>query len=400
MEVQERPFLDTRALGGVALPSRDEFLAMHEGSYVLRASGGKLTRVPVEKNNLPLDPKFHPQGGDVYMVSDDLIYVKQATLLCKSTDGGRTWTAQSIDETDSHWHVLSDGTFISISMASGEAKGPAEVFHSHDEGQTWEKIAEIPIEVPGGYAIRYSHWGISRLPDNTVFFGIDLRTAWVDQGDVVSDESYGGDRYMTGNTVQTFYRSTDGGQTWQGPIKGSESAAEGGIAMLPSGRLLAAIRFQRPLLPNESAYMRKVAGGTDVAGMGQGFKHHFLMDSDDGGLTWVNLRPLTTVHGQCYGFPAAQSDGTVVVVHDARYPREIDAARAMVSHDEGETWEDEVYYLYFGEGATSYSRSVVLSDDTILTVGGTATSLEARNSGQASIGNSYLTAIRWKPLKD
>ena len=204
---------------------------------------------------------------------------------------------------------------------------------------------------------------------------------------------------MTGNTVQTFYRSTDDGRTWQGPIKGSESAAEGGITMLPSGRLLASIRFQRPLLPTESAYMRKVAG-TAIAGTGQGFKHHFLMDSDDGGLTWGNLRPLTTVFGQCYGYPAAQSDGTVVVVHDARYPREIDAARAMVSHDEGETWEDEVYYMYFGEGGTSYSRSVVLSDDTILTVGGTSTSVETRGSWHAAIGNSYLTAIRWKPLKD
>ena len=361
---------------------------MHEGSYVLRASGGKLTRVPVEKSRLPHDPKFHPQGGKVYMVSDDLVYVKQATLLCKSTDGGRTWTSRPIEQSRSHWHVLSDGTFIRIDMAFKEAKDPAEVFTSSDEGQSWEKIAEIPIEVPGGYAIRYSHWGISRLPDNTVFYGIDLR-----------DESYGGDRYMTASSVLTFYRSTDGGRTWQGPIKGSESSGEGGIALLPSGRLLASIRFQRPLLPTESAYMRKVAG-TAIAGTGQGFKHHFLMDSDDGGLTWGNLRPLTTVHGQCYGFPAAQSDGTVVVVHDSRYPRELDAAHAMVSHDEGETWEDEVYYMYFGKGSTDYNRSVVLSDDTILTVGGTATSVEARTQYNAAIGNSYLTAIRWKPLKD
>ena len=36
------------------------------------------------------------------------------------------------------------------------------------------------------------------------------------------------------------------------------------------------------------------------------------MDSDDGGQTWGNLRPLTTVHGQCYGYPAAQSDGLLL----------------------------------------------------------------------------------------
>ena len=328
VEVQERPFLHTDLLGGVAHPSVEEWLAMHEDSYVLCAGEGKLTRVPVEKSQLPHDPKFHPQGGQVYMVSDDLIYVKQATLLCKSTDGGRTRTSRPIEQSRSHWHVLSDGTFIRIDMASLEAKDPAEVFTSSDEGQSWRKIAEIPIKVPGGYAIRHSHWGISRLPDNTLFFGMDLR-----------DEDWTGKRYMTASTVLTFYRSTDGGRTWQGPIKGCESAAEGSIAVLPSGRLLASIRFQRPLLPTESAYMRQVAG-TPVAGMGQGFKHHFLMDSDDGGLTWNNLRPLTTVHGQCYGYPAALSDGTVVVIHDSRYPRGLDAARAMVSHDEGETWQD------------------------------------------------------------
>ena len=369
MEVQERPFLDTRAPGGVAHPSRDELLAMHEGSYVLRARGGRLTRVPVEKVQLPHDPEFNPQGGLVYMLSDDLVYVKQATLLCKSTDGGRTWTSRPIDGTGSHWHALSDGTFIRIDMASVEAKDPAEVFSSSDEGQTWEKIAEIPIDVPGGYAVRYSHWGISRLPDDTLFFGMDLR-----------DDDWIGKEYMTAQTVLTFYRSTDGGRTWQGPIKASESAGEGGIAVLPSGRLLASIRYGRPLLPTESAYMRKLAG-TD-----RGFKHHLLIDSDDGGLTWKNLRPLTTVYGQCFGYPAALSDSTVVVVHDSRYPRELDAARAMVSHDEGETWEDEVYYMYFGESITSYGRSEVLSDDTILTVGGTYP--------------SHLTAIRWKPLKD
>ena len=383
MEVQERPYLETDTLGGISHPSVDEWLQMQEGSYVLRARDGRIARVPVEKSRLPHDPEFHPQGGQVYMVSDDRIYVKQVTLLSKSTDGGRTWTTHSIDEADSHWHVLVDGTFIRIRMSYEGAKDPAEVFHSSDEGRTWGKVAKIPIKVPGGYAIRYSHWGISRLPDNTLFYGVDLR-----------DQDYGGARYMTAAKILTLFRSTDDGRSWEGPIKACESVSEGGMALLPSGRLLASVRYGRPLLPADSPYMRELAG-TD-----RGFKHQFLIDSGDGGLTWDNLRPLTSVHGQCFGYPAAQSDGTVVVVHDSRYPRGLDAARAMVSHDEGETWQDEVYYMFYGKGSTSYSRSVVLSDDTILTVGGTSDSVESRTVWTGAIGNSHLTAIRWKRLKD
>ncbi len=387
MIVEERPFIHTDALGGVAIPSVDDLLAMHAGSYVLHARDGELTKVAVEKVQLPFDPKYHPQGGQVYMVSDDLIYAKQATLLCKSTDGGLTWTASEIEESKSNWHVLTDGTFIRIDMEAYDAKGPAEVFNSTDEGQSWHKIAEIPIEVSGGYAVRHTHWGISRLPDNTIFFGLDLR-----------DENFSADKYMTASSVLTFYRSVDGGRTWEGPIKGSESSAEGGIAKLPSGRLLASIRYQRPAYSSESPYMRKAMGSGHAAHEPEAFKHHFLINSDDGGLTWYGLRPLTTVYGQTYGFPVSLTDGTVVVIHDARYPRHLDVARAMVSRDEGETWQDEVYYMYYGKGSTSYSRSVVLRDQTILTLAGTSTNPEARTSWDAAIGHSQMTAIRWRPI--
>ena len=74
MIVEERPFIHTDSLGGVAIPSVDDLLAMHAGSYVLHARDGELTKVAVEKVQLPFAPKYHPQGGHVYMVSDDLIY--------------------------------------------------------------------------------------------------------------------------------------------------------------------------------------------------------------------------------------------------------------------------------------------------------------------------------------
>ena len=75
------------------------------------------------------------------------------------------------------------------------------------------------------------------------------------------------------------------------------------------------------------------------------YKHLFLANSDDGGRSWKNFRQLTTVFGQSYGFPAALSDGTVVVVrHDGYNPNR--NGLAMISYDEGQTWEDEAYYMY------------------------------------------------------
>jgi len=157
-------------------------------------------------------------------------------------------------------------------------------------------------------------------------------------------------------------------------------SSQGGMVVTPSGKLLATLRYQRKLLPGDGP-------DTDQ----RGFKHLFLADSPDKGLTWQNLRPLTTVYGQCYGCPAVQSDGTVVVIHDTRYGPGHRGSRAMVSYDEGQTWTDEVYYLTYTEDRAEPSFSVVLEDDTILSIVG------ADNTWQGPID---LFAIRWKPEKE
>ena len=388
MPIDTSSYRRTEQLGGGDFPTADELVAMHEGNYILRVHAGEITKVPVEKSRLPFDAKFHPQGGLLLHAHDALIYAKQRTVLSKSMDGGITWTSWTIDETpeglSEQWQVLRDGTFVRVLMTIGEnMTGPSKVEQSTDEGRTWKPLTEIPMDVPGGYACRYSHWRMTKLPDETLFYCVDLR----------DQENIGRNRFLTGNTVLTAYRSTDGGTSWQGPIKICESVAEGGFAALPSGHLLASVRFQRGLLPSDSVAVRAVSNDK------RGFKNHFLLDSVDGGQTWRNLRPLTTVYGQCYGYPAAQRDGTVVVVHDTRYGPGPDASRAMISHDEGRTWEDEVYYLFFEKGMSSYTQSVVLADDTILTLGGTASDPKAKRQWTGAIGNSHLTAIRWKPVK-
>jgi hypothetical protein len=209
---------------------------------------------------------------------------------------------------------------------------------------------------------------------------------------------------LAGEAPFWTYVSTDQGQSWQGPNKICDWAGEGGMAQTASGKLLAVVRYQRPLLPSDPPGLMEKTTRHYKAVFGKlpnrAYKHVFLVDSEDGGRSWQNFRQLTTVFGPCYGFPAAQSDGTVVVVHDHRYPRDLSAGRAMVSRDEGQTWEDEAYYLYYGAGGAGYSQSLVLEDDLIVTVAGTCDDLEARKQWDAAIGKSHTWAIRWKPVKD
>ena len=120
----------------------------------------------------------------------------------------------------------------------------------------------------------------------------------------------------------------------------------------------------------------------------------FLADSDDQGHTWKNFRQLTTVFGQTRGVPVALSDGTVLVIHDTRYGPGSPGSRAMISRDEGRTWQDEVYYLDFTTFTGSYNGSVVLDDDLILSVVGSS---QAGNSWEKVKDHTDFYAIRWKP---
>ena len=143
-----------------------------------------------------------------------------------------------------------------------------------------------------------------------------------------------------------------GGKTWSGPHEYHEHVFEGGMAQLPSGRLFATVRYQRPVWPSDPDNILELCQGSSPnLGPRTPFKHVFLLESDD----------------------------------------------------EGRTWKDEAYYVYapgvVGKaGNIGYSQSVLLVDDLILTIAGT-TDTGGRLSHAACIGHSDLTAIRWKPLR-
>ena len=118
----------------------------------------------------------------------------------------------------------------------------------------------------------------------------------------------------------------------------------------------------------------------------------------DSGATWGHLRQLTTVTGQCHGAAAGLSDNRMVVAFDHRYPREMGSCRAMISHDLGRHWEDEVYYLCHGD-LTGYPRHITLDTDQILTfVGSCYADVGEGLTWNMATGNTQFTLIRWQPV--
>ena len=384
MQVIVEPKLRTSRLGGVDVLSAEVLKQMHDSQYIWHAAGGKLTRVPVEKTLLPHSDDMSPQGTHVDVGPDGTVYVKQSQILCKSTDGGRTWTSRSLtgmeDLPGGHWRVLRDGTFIGVNCSTGpEARDPAVVWISQDEGITWTKRAEIPVEMnlpdDRPYTERYTHRGLNRLQDDTLLWTVDIRNT-----------------PTTMNGCYTF-RSTDGGHTWQGPTLMIDWGSEGAAVLTPSGRVFATMRYQRYPLLSDTEEMMRPMDGTDT---GRGFKNVFVMESADGGQTWSSPRMLCTAYGQTFGYPAVQSNGTVVVIHDTRYGPGPPGSRAMISRDEGRTWLDEVYYLDSTTFTGSYSASVVFADDTILSICGSS---QAPGSWDEVRDNTDIYAIRWRPVK-
>jgi hypothetical protein len=376
--------IDSAMLGGVPHPSSSVLRKMHQSKYILHAQDGKLNKFPVEKSILPHDPKAHPQAVDAMVDPDGIVYVPLASIICKSSDGGKTWTSRPKHPSiiNAKLQILPDGTMIAYSGGE-KVDEPIIVSASSDRGSTWVKRSEIPP--PKG------HWGginwTTNLPGDVLLASVGV------VNHVFQKRQDNSLSLVSGGGFLRTLRSTDKGKTWHNPAKLHNWGSEGGAVVTASEKILAVVRYQRPVFSSDPPNIEKKTGSISP---GWAFKHVFLMDSYDQGHSWKNFRPLATVFGQTYGYPAALSDGTVIVVHDTRYGPGLPGSRAMISFDEGNTWEDQVYYLDHTTFTGSYNSSVVLKDDVILTIVGSS---QAGNDWKSVTGNSEFFAIRWTPKR-
>ena len=204
-----------------------------------------------------------------------------------------------------------------------------------EDGQSWGKPIFVPVTAP--------HGPIRLANDNLLYFGKAVSAgARFHQG-------------LGGGPIQTA-RSEDGGQTWQvigevpiPPDTENANYHEPHVLELPSGRLIGLIRYQH------SANVKK-----------HGRLTIFQTESDDGGRTWTQARPT--------GAPGSpphllrHSSGVIVCVHGYRKGPSY-GEWAMLSYDDGRTWEQDIVLRDDGpDGDLGYPASVELEDGSIFTV--------------------------------
>lgn len=375
-------------LGGVPEPAAEQLCAMRSEPFVYHARGGKLNKVAAEKIKLPHDPRGHLQKLAIASAPDGTVYVNQGSIMCKSADGGRTWDAwpsQLKASANDSFCILKNGTFIAPRNADYDNE-PLRIvaWASDDEGRTARIVGQVPEPAVNQLGFEQAIKGrypnpMAQMSDDTLVIAVESRI------------------HHFGTSPTYVFRSGDGGRTWDGNTRLDRGPGflgcfcfETMIAPMASGKLLAVSRYHGPVVPTWPAYPQDEH---------LWYKSMFLSDSHDGGVTWQNLRPLTNIFGQCHGYAVGLDDGSVAVTHDHRQPPGTSAGKALISRDEGQTWQDEVYYLYYGQTNTGYSQSVALDDGLILTVCVASDETEVpQPPGQPDsyTGHSDYWAIRWK----
>ena len=329
--------LSTHNMGAVSIQP-DELRAMQASDYILHAREKKLEKVPVEKIRLPRDPEGHTQRLCLAQAPNGTIYAAQHTLLHRSTDGGKTWEHLQRDPNVCvGWRVAFNNEGVMLNVKPPDNGTPPTVWGSQDEGETWQQIGGIDVGTSEVLSLGFS---MTRLNDGTLLVPVL----------VGADRIGNREAAEVTPAVCHIYRSEDGGSTWSDYSVLGEWTCEVNVAQLPTDRLLAAIRYQRPSLSDDPPDLLERTGAL-AANHTFPYKHVFVAHSDDAGVTWTEPRQLATVLGQCYGYGVGLSGNRAVVITDHRYPRNMSSARAVVSRDNGETWRDEVYYLSHGYAA-------------------------------------------------
>ena len=209
-----------------------------------------------------------------------------------------------------------------------EGRGGSWCILSEDYGNTWSYPYKVPVSAPHGPCL---------CKDGSLLY---LGREWISDGEL---------------PVYTLaaYRSKDDGKTWS--LEGIVNTPEGynprflcepHVIELPSGRLYGVIRLS-DYSTNPHTYTM------------------FTTYSDDGGKTWTPLKE-TGADGMP-GHLMLHSSGALVLSYGKRY--EPYGEFAMVSYDNGETWEEN--YTIFENACDpdlGYPASVELSDGKILTV--------------------------------
>ena len=202
---------------------------------------------------------------------------------------------------------------------------------SDDGGASWSDAIRVPVSTPHGPVVLAN--------GELLYFGKQRETSGPnDRGRPIAAA-----------------RSTDGGRTWTvtGTVPPCEGAHNDNLyephaVELPSGKLVGLIRYQHQ-------------------GEHRAFTPFslFQTESDDGGATWSEARPLDVPGSPPHVI--RHSSGALVCVYG--YRLEPYGQRVMISRDEGRTWQSDLILRDDGpDSDLGYPASVELTDGSLFTV--------------------------------
>ena len=226
---------------------------------------------------------------------------------------------------------------------------------SNDQGHTWGVPEPFSITSSLDYCSYGGRNGVIEMPDGSLLIALEGELP----GDARPDRGPRGPRDNRSRCYAA--RSYDGGRTWRHPslialddINAQIAFGEPGMLRLPGGKLIAhmrtdAWRFNEPH-PTLDA---------------EGYVYQAF--STDDGWTWQGLH-----RTPIWGWPPhllRLRSGRILCTYGHR--REPFGVRAVLSDDEGETWDMDNEIVIRDDGATSdlgYPASVQLEDGQVLTV--------------------------------
>ena len=267
--------------------------------------------------------------------------------LVTSRDSGKTWSTPQVvvdgpeDDRNPAIGQLSDGTLLvayvilsgydpsGVKLASRQRQDwvfdGVYVMRSRDSGKTWSRPERSPA-IHSFYAGKgaVSPYGkIIHLSDDTV-----LMPVYFEFFDERSHQSY-------------VFRSKDNGKTWGDPSLVAKQANETALAVLPDGRLMAAMRSEK--------------GG-----------HLLIAYSGDKGYTWSEPKQVTQDNEHPADLIVLKNGHVVLTYGERNTPM---GARALVSRDGGTSWDQP---LVLADDAPNrdcgYPSSVELANGRILTL--------------------------------
>ena len=249
------------------------------------------------------------------------------------------------------------------------------VTRSEDRGRTWSASAPFdapPHEKVGGGKMRVAQMSNGRLliqsssslqsrPDRPV-----ARVQHVSHGHI--------------------FASTDDGRTWSREGFIGDNTHESDLLQLPSGRILASVRYQRMKKPEDPPQFVSPYDGSTKLGSHSVYKNMAFAFSDDGGVSWSPPR-IVTGFGEKTGCLIRLSDGTLLMPYSRKDGTH--GQRFIASYDEGQTWSNAIFQLNdFG----LFASTVALEDDTLVTVHET-------RRGAMPNNRTGLHVLRWKAPK-